>query len=93
MSKNQIRVSVDSELWSLLKYEGETDTQVQNRIMAVIVRLRDIDPDPMCALGILIARGETRSLPAMEPHPFEPQSFESPPDQLSQSPGLSDEDF
>lgn len=58
MAKVQVRVSVDANLWSRLKYEGETDTQVQNRIMAVIARLVEIDPDPMAAIGRLQALGE-----------------------------------
>ena len=53
MAKAQIRVSVDPELWSSLKYEGEKDTQLQDRIMAVISRLVKIDRDPMAALGKL----------------------------------------
>ena len=58
MAKVQVRVSVDPDLWSSLKYEGEKDTQLQDRIMAVISRLVKIDSDPMAALGKLESLGQ-----------------------------------
>jgi len=53
MTRAKIRGSVDYELWQSLKIEGDSDTNVLNRVLAVIERLTKYDSDPMAAMGAL----------------------------------------
>jgi len=68
MSREQIRVRVDSEQWEHLREEGEGNTELLERILKdwhqlrqVLATLTELDPNPSQALGRLLASHELLS--------------------------------
>ena len=62
MSREQIRVRVDSQQWEHLREEGEGNTELLERILKdwhqlrqVLATLIELDPNPSQALGRLLA--------------------------------------
>ena len=68
MSREQIRVRVDSEQWESWRQAGESNTDLLNRILSdwqqqrhILIALTELDPNPSQALGRLLASHELLS--------------------------------
>ena len=76
MSREQIRVRVDSEQWESWRQAGEGNTELLNRILSdwqqqrrILAALTDLDPNPSQALGRLLASHELLSTAAVTIEP------------------------
>ena len=72
MSREQIRVRVDSEQWEGWRQAGEGNTELLNRILSdwqqqqrILSALTALDPNPSQALGRLLASHELLSTAAV----------------------------
>ena len=76
MSREQIRVRVDSEQWEGWRQAGEGNTELLNRILSdwqqqrrILTALTDLDSNPSQALGRLLASHELLSTAAVTIQP------------------------
>ncbi len=95
MSREQIRVRVDSEQWESWRQAGEGNTELLNRILSdwqqqrrILAALTDLDPNPSQALGRLLASHELLSTAAVTvgPAPAMQLPVKPFPEPLPQSP-------
>ena len=89
MSREQIRVRVDSEQWEHLREEGEGNTELLERILKdwhqlrqVLATLTELDPNPSQALGRLLASHDllsTATVTIQTPAAISPMPSMPPP--------------
>ena len=84
MSREQIRVRVDSEQWESWRQAGEGNTELLNRILSdwqqqrrILTTLIELDPNPSQALGRLLASHELLSTAAVTIQPAAPADSHS----------------
>lgn len=94
MSREQIRVRVDSEQWEGWRQAGEGNTELLNRILSdwqqqrrILSTLTDLDPNPSQALGRLLASHDLLSTAAVtiQPAPATQLLVQPSPKPLPQS--------
>ncbi len=86
MSREQIRVRVDSEQWESWRQAGEGNTELLDRILSdwqqqhrILATLVELDPNPSQALGRLLASHALLSTAAVAIQPAAPAAVRSPP--------------
>lgn len=90
MSREQIRVRVDSEQWESWRQAGEGNTELLNRILSdwqqqrrILAALIELDSNPSQALGRLLASHDLLSTAAVTLQPAAAPPVPAPPVQAS----------
>ena len=92
MSREQIRVRVDSKQWESWRQAGEGNTELLDRILSdwqqqrhILIALTELDPNPSQALGRLLASHELLSTAVVTIQPATATPVHSHPVKMSPS--------